>query len=236
MLGCLRTNSRVRSTALAVTVGEMPRLPGKFYASHGTLALARELLGYEFVHESPMGATAGLIVETEGYLSDDPACHAYRRKTARNAAMFGPPGTLYAYQIYHHYTCINVVTGSEGVGEAVLIRALERTLGVELMVRRRNEAFKRGFARYRDKMIDASTPAGIRSLTNGPAKLSIAMGISIEAHNASSLSDGALFIRQSRGAKRRDHTVVTSTRIGLSQGAELPYRFYLEGNRFVSKR
>ena len=216
----------------------MPPFPKQFYAAHGTLELARRLLGCEFVHASAIGTTAGIIVETEGYLADDPGSHAFRRKTARNAAMFGPAGTLYAYQIYNHYTCINVVSEREGIGEAVLIRALEPTIGIDLMVRRRNEAFQRGFARYRDKTVDASTPAGLRGLANGPAKLTIAMGMTIEEHNASSLSGGAVFIRPAKAQGRGEgvHAIVTTTRIGLSQGAELAYRYYLAANRFVSKR
>ncbi|UFH55767.1 DNA-3-methyladenine glycosylase [Spirosoma sp. KNUC1025] len=204
-----------------------------FYQSHDTLTLAQLLLGCELVHESADGRTAGIIVETEGYLTDDPACHAYRRQTPRNAAMFGPPGTLYVYQIYNHYNCINIVTGPEGVGEAVLIRALEPTEGIELMAYRRNEAFKTGFARYRNNTIDPETADGQRNLANGPGKLTIAMGIKREIHNFSSLVTGDIFIQ---GPVLHDFDMVTTTRIGLTHGADLPYRYYIRGNRFVSKR
>lgn len=211
----------------------MATLPPDFYQSHDTLTLAQLLLGCEFVHESPAGTTAGIIVETEGYLTDDPACHAYRRQTPRNAAMFGPAGTLYVYQIYNHYHCINVVTGPEGVGEAILIRALEPTEGLDLMAYRRNEAFKTGFARYRNNTIDATTPEGQRNLANGPGKLTIAMGIHRSNHNFASLTTGELFIR---GPVWHDFDMVTTTRIGLTQGADLPYRYYISGNRYVSKK
>ncbi|MCX6218141.1 DNA-3-methyladenine glycosylase [Spirosoma sp.] len=204
-----------------------------FYQSHDTLTLAQLLLGCELVHESEEGITAGVIVETEGYLTDDPACHAYRRQTTRNAAMFGPAGTLYVYQIYNHYNCINVVTGPEGVGEAVLIRALEPTEGIDLMALRRNEAFKTGFERYRNNTIDATTADGQRNLANGPAKLTIALGINKNEHNASSLTTGNIFIR---GPVLHDFDMVTTTRIGLTHGADLPYRYYLKGNKFVSKK
>jgi DNA-3-methyladenine glycosylase len=177
--------------------------------------------------------TAGIIVETEGYITGDPACHAYRRETKRNAAMFGPAGTLYIYQIYNHYNCINVVTGPEGVGEAVLIRALEPTEGIELMTLRRNEAFKIGFERYRNNTIDAATADGLKNLANGPGKLVIALGISRAEHNFSSLTTGVISIRE---PVLHDFEMVTTTRIGIKFGAELPYRYYVKGNRFVSRK
>ncbi|QJW88708.1 DNA-3-methyladenine glycosylase [Spirosoma taeanense] len=204
-----------------------------FYEKHDTLTLAQLLLGCELVHESPEGTTAGVIVETEGYITGDPACHAYRRPTPRNAAMFGPAGTLYVYQIYNHYHCVNVVTAPEGVGEAVLIRALEPTEGLELMGLRRNQAFKRGFERYRNNTIDPATPDGQRNLCNGPGKLVIAMGIRRLEHNFSSLSTGPISIR---GPVLHDFDQVTTTRIGITQGVELPYRYYIKGNRFISRK
>jgi DNA-3-methyladenine glycosylase len=209
------------------------RFPESFYQDHDTLTLAQLLLGCELVHETDEGVTAGIIVETEGYIVGDPACHAYRRQTNRNAAMFGPAGTLYVYQIYNHYNCINVVTAPEGVGEAVLIRALEPTEGLELMGLRRNEAFKTGFARYRNNTIDPTTADGQRNLANGPGKLVIALGIDRKRDNASSLVTGNIYIR---GPVLHDFDMVTTTRIGLTQGVDLPYRYYVKGNRFVSKK
>jgi DNA-3-methyladenine glycosylase len=211
----------------------MNKLPVAFYEQHDTLTLAQMLLGCELVHESAEGVTAGIIVETEGYLTGDPACHAYRRQTPRNAAMFGPAGTLYVYQIYNHYNCINVVTAPEGVGEAVLVRALEPTEGLDLMSIRRNEAFKTGFERYRNNTIDAETADGQRNLANGPGKLTIALGIDRKTHNFSSLITGDIYIR---GPVLHDFDMVTTTRIGLTYGADLPYRFYIKGNKFVSKK
>lgn len=211
----------------------MEKFSTDFYKQHDTLTLAQLLLGCELVHENQEGRTAGIIVETEGYLTGDPACHAYRRQTIRNAAMFGPAGTLYVYQIYNHHNCINVVTGPEGVGEAVLIRALEPTEGLDLMVLRRNEAFKTGFERYRNNTIDATTADGQRNLANGPGKLTIALGINRTRDNNSSLVTGDIFIR---GPVLHDFDMKTTTRIGLTQGADLPYRFYIQGNKFVSKR
>ncbi len=210
----------------------MERLGAAFY-NNDTLTVAQQLLGCELVHETPEGLTAGIIVETEGYVTGDPACHAYRRQTTRNAAMFGPAGTLYVYQIYNHYNCINVVTSPEGVGEAVLIRALEPTEGINLMADRRNEAFKTGFERYRNNTVDPGTTKGFRNLCNGPGKLTIALGISRQRDNNSSLITGAIYIR---GPVQTDFDMVTTTRIGLTQGVDLPYRYYINGNPFVSKK
>ena len=208
-------------------------LPLFFYESHDTLTLSQLLLGCELMHDSQEGRTAGIIVETEGYITDDPACHAYRRETKRNAAMFGPAGTLYVYQIYNHYNCINVVTGPPGVGEAVLIRALEPTDGIDLMAYRRNEAFKTGFERYRHNTIDPTTADGFRNLCNGPSKLTIALGISRPDHNFTSLITGPIGITP---RVLPDFEMVTTTRIGITQGADLPYRYYIKGNRFISKK
>ena len=210
----------------------MERLGAAFY-NNDTLTVAQQLLGCELVHETPEGITAGIIVETEGYVTGDPACHAYRRQTTRNAAMFGPAGTLYVYQIYNHYNCINVVTSPEGVGEAVLIRALEPTEGIELMADRRNEAFKTGFERYRNNTVDPSTTKGFRNLCNGPGKLTIALGINRQRDNNSSLLTDAIYIR---GPVQTDFDMVTTTRIGLTQGVDLPYRYYINDNPFVSKK
>jgi len=211
----------------------MHTLPLDFYQQHDTLTLAQLLLGCELVHESPEGTTAGIIVETEGYITGDPACHAYRRPTPRNAAMFGPAGTLYVYQIYNHYHCINVVTAPEGVGEAVLIRALQPTEGIELMAMRRNEAFKTGFERYRNNTVDPTTADGFRNLCNGPGKLVISLGINRQAHNFSSLITGPVAVRP---RVLTDFEMVTTTRIGITQGVDLPYRYYVQDNRFVSKK
>ncbi|WP_428659239.1 DNA-3-methyladenine glycosylase [Runella sp.] len=199
----------------------MQRLDLHFYQKYDTLTLANRLLGSELVHDSPEGRTAGIIVETEAYLTDDPACHAYRKQTTRNAAMFGPAGSVYVYLIYGMYHCVNIVSAEEGKGEAVLIRALEPTEGIGLMEKRR--AARKGHGNFT-----------IRELCNGPAKLVQAMGITLAGHNGTSLLDDAsLFIIP---PKHTDFEVVTTTRIGITQGADLPYRFYIKGNRFVSKR
>lgn len=203
----------------------MQCLSQDFYHQYDTLILAQKLLGCTLVHDSFEGRTAGIIVETEAYLTDDPACHAYRKKTIRNAAMFGIAGTVYVYQIYGMHYCVNIVSAEEGRGEAVLVRALEPIEGIELMQARRR-------VKMEDKLIRQSA-FELKNLCNGPAKLVQAMGISIPKHNGSSLIDGSLHILPNLYS---DFEMVTTTRIGITQGADLPYRFYIKGNRFMSRK
>lgn len=186
-----------------------------FYRRH-TVTLARELLGKVLVHRSPEGVAAGKIVETEAYLQDDPACHAARGRTGRNAAMFGPAGTAYVYLIYGIYHCFNVVAGEEGAGEAVLVRALEPLEGLALMQARRG------------KRRPLEKPA------SGPGNLCTAMGID-RRHNGICLSAPPLFlILGERPVSPED--ITTTRRIGISVGQELPLRFYLKKNAFISRR
>ncbi|WP_026995317.1 DNA-3-methyladenine glycosylase [Flectobacillus major] len=180
-----------------------------------TLSLSKELLGWTLTLSSEEGTTSGIIVETEAYLQDDPACHAYRKKSTRNAPMFGQAGTIYVYQIYGMHYCVNIACNQENIGEAVLIRALEPTQGIELMQERRNSLI-------------------LKNLCSGPAKLVQAMGIhkdmnfwTIQQSNLSVLPP------QSNIA---ENDIVTTTRIGITQGADLPYRFYIKNNPFISRR
>lgn len=204
----------------------MQRLDVSFYQKYDTITLAQRLLGCELVHDSAEGQTAGIIVETEAYITGDPACHAYRRKTTRNAAMFGAAGSVYVYLIYGMYHCINVVSAEEGMGEAVLIRALEPTRGVDLMQMRRSIKNKKTV-----EELKRNTP--LKQLCNGPGKLVQAMGISLVAHNATFLTEGSLYIN---APSVSNVEVVITTRIGITQGADLPYRFYIKNNEFVSKK
>jgi len=187
-------------------------LPRSFYAGD-TVDVARKLLGCILVHEAPQGITAGKIVETEAYIQGDPACHASRGMTPRNRVMFGAPGYAYVYFIYGMYYCFNAVTASAGVGEAVLVRALEPLQGSHLMRARRG----------RERLED---------LCSGPAKLVQAMGITRE-HNGADLTCSQLFVctRETVPGK-----FVTTTRIGIKEGSEMPLRFYLEGSPFISRK
>lgn len=195
-------------------------LPDTFY--HGsTVAIAKRLLGVYLVANSATGTTAGRIVETEAYLSkNDPACHAAHGETKRNRAMFGAPGTAYIYLIYGMYHCFNVVTRPAGCGEAVLIRALEPVSGIELMQKRRKK----------EKLTD---------LCSGPGKLVQAQGIAI-ALNGTSLDGPKLYLTRTlnglpTGKRRPGEKIVTSTRIGIRTGADLPLRFYIGSSPFISR-
>jgi DNA-3-methyladenine glycosylase len=190
-------------------------LDNEFY-KQDTISVARSLLGAYLVHESREGTTTGRIVETEAYLWGDPACHAYRRKTTRNATMFGPEGYAYVYQIYGIHYCVNVVTAPEGVGEAVLIRALEPIQGLDLM------QLRRGMGNF-------------RQLCNGPGKLVQAMGIT-RSMDGISLMQPPFYILSADTYPQQNQpfNIITTTRIGITQGADLPYRFYIQGHACVS--
>ena len=195
-----------------MSVLERLPLPVQFYLQP-TLEVARALLGQVLVHDAEDGLTAGVIVETEAYLVGDPANHASRGKTMRNAAMFGPPGIAYVYQVHTHH-CLNAVTAPEGVGEAVLIRAVEPLEGIDLMQQRRGVT-------------------DTRLLTSGPGRLTQAMGITL-AQNFCPLTGGKLRIVQ--GAPVPPEHVTQATRIGIRQWQDKPWRFYVTRNPFVSKR
>ncbi|MCL2193116.1 MAG: DNA-3-methyladenine glycosylase, partial [Treponema sp.] len=139
-------------------------------------------------------------------------CHASRNRTARNEAMFGPAGNIYVYLIYGMYHCMNIVSGKTNEGEAVLIRALEPIQGMDLMRERRGTA-------------------KIENLCNGPGKLAQAFGITKEHNNLSLLSGREMQLHDSSEKPE----VQVSGRVGLTVGRELQLRFFIKGNRFVSK-
>lgn len=194
----------------------MSRLPREWYA-RDTCTVARALLGCVLVHRQPDGARlSGRIVETEAYHQDgDQAAHSFNGWTARNAVMFGPPGFLYVYFIYGMHHCLNVVTEGEGVGAAVLIRGLEPLEGETQMQRLRGPSIKR------------------RQLSNGPAKLCRALAVNREQDGADLLGD-SLFIEAGPPLEPAD--IVATTRIGISKSVDLPWRFYIKGNDWVSRR
>lgn len=181
-----------------------------------TLKLAQSLLGKLLVKETEEGVASGWIVETEAYIGPgDQAAHSYgNRRTKRTEIMFGPAGFTYTY-VMHTHCLVNVVSGEIGHPEAVLIRAVEPYEGLELMYKRRSKAKKE------------------RELTNGPGKLTKALGIEKEDYGTP-LFMPPLFI-----AEGKTPTEISSgPRIGIENSGEAksyPWRFWIRGNQFVSK-
>ncbi len=173
---------------------------------------ARNVLGWKLVHETPEGRTSGYIVEAEAYNEDDPASHAYGGPRVRNLPMFREAGTIYVYFTYGMHYCVNLVAGGAGRGEGVLIRALEPVEGVSLMIERRGIS-------------------NIEQLTNGPAKLVQAMGIT---RSLSGATINKSTLRLEPGFKPGH--ITQATRIGITKAADQPWRFYVDGNRFVSRK
>lgn len=180
-----------------------------------TLLMAEKLLGMVLVHHTPGGELLkGKIVETEAYLAEgDQACHAYRGITPRNRPMFASPGTIYIYFTYGNHYLINIVTEPEGTAGAVLLRALEPVEGVAAM--ERNRGWKSGTI-----------------LTNGPGKLTQAMGIGPELNCCSLLDNPQLFLEE--GKPPLPEEIGTTERIGISRSTELPWRKYISTSRYVS--
>ncbi|MDQ6705425.1 MAG: DNA-3-methyladenine glycosylase [Acidobacteriota bacterium] len=183
-------------------------LPREFYA-RPTIDVARDLLGKLLVHEN----ASGMIVETEAYLGgDDSASHSARGITARTKVIFGPPGHAYVYFIYGMHECLNIVAEREATPGCVLIRALEPVSGIELMRERRPKA----------KML--------RDLTSGPGKLTRAMGIT-RLLNGADMTRGNLVVREFCAG---EFQIEATPRIGISKCRELPLRFTIAGNQFIS--
>ncbi len=188
-----------------------PSLDRSFYL-RDTLTVARRLIGHVLLHETSAGAIAGRIVETEAYLSDDPANHATYQITNRNRVLLGPPGQAYVYMIHGRWI-ISVVTQPEGIPEVVHLRALEPVQGVDLMIESRGTDV-------------------VQMLCKGPGNLTRALRID-DSHKGADLVDGPLRIVEGQQTDR----VRTTTRVGITRGGDLPYRFYsLEHAGFVSRR
>ncbi len=189
------------------------KTPRSFYF-RPTLTVAKDLLGQFIVRNYRGRKLIGKIVEVEAYRgSIDPASHAYRGKTKRNEVMFREGGHLYVYFTYGMHFCANVVTQKEGIAEAVLIRGVEPLLGLEVMKRLRGR--------------NVSTV----NLTNGPAKFCQAFGIK-RSHNGLSLLGNEVFLVHRRRIPRSKLGV--STRIGIRNGVDKKWRFFVKGNPWVS--
>jgi DNA-3-methyladenine glycosylase len=198
-------------------------VPRAFYNRDPRL-VAPDLLGKLLVRREAKKTLVGRIVEVEAYLGEnDPAAHSAVGQTPRNAVMFGPPGFVYVYFIYGNHYCLNVSCLPAGRAGAILFRALEPLEGIEEM------AIARG--------ISVASPRDLRNLTSGPGRLAQALGVTRARDNGKDLTDknSDLFIAEDP-AKDYDpgRRVLTTARIGITKAAELPLRYVIAGNQFVS--
>ncbi len=183
------------------------RLTRDFFA-RSVHEVAPDLIGATLLVEG----VGGRIVEVEAYDPDDPASHGYRGRTERNAAMFGPPGHAYVYRSYGIHWCLNLVCNAAGRAEAVLVRALEPTHGIDRMRTRRGVE-------------------GARALCSGPGKLCQALAVTRD-HDGLPLDAPPFELR----AREREPEIETGLRIGITRAAERPWRYGLAGSPFVSRR
>ena len=196
------------------------KLPKTFY-NHELLDVAKALLGKVFVRTLNNKLLAGIIVEIEAYDGrTDEAAHSFGGITKRNKIMFEEGGLLYVYFIYGIHYCCNVVTGGKGIGNAVLIRGIQPMIGIDEML---NNRF--GENNFNDKHT--------LSLTNGPAKITQAFSID-KKDNGADLCGDDIYLCESNFSN--DFEIVTTTRIGIKKSVELPWRFYIKNNPYVSKK
>jgi DNA-3-methyladenine glycosylase len=182
------------------------RLGREFFA-RSVHQVAPELIGCTLL----VAGVGGLIVEVEAYDQEDPASHGFRGETARNRAMFGPPGHAYVYRSYGIHWCLNLVCEDEGVAAAVLLRALEPTCGVEEMRARRG--------------LDEP-----RLLAAGPGRLCQALGVTRE-HDGLPLDRPPFELAARKGAPE----IVSGPRVGITRAADLPWRYGLAGSPYLSR-
>jgi DNA-3-methyladenine glycosylase len=181
---------------------------GRGFFARSVHEVAPELVGSTLL----VDGVGGRVVEVEAYDAGDPASHGFRGETARNRAMFGPPGHAYVYRSYGIHWCLNLVCGREGVPEAVLVRALEPTHGLERMRERRG---------LEDE----------RLLCAGPGRLCQALGVTA-AHDGLALDEPPFALRAAEGGV----AVARGPRVGITRAADLPWRYGLAGSSFVSRR
>jgi DNA-3-methyladenine glycosylase len=194
------------------------KLKRSFYQRSDVVQIARQLIGKQLVSNVEGVITSGIIVETEAYSWKEKGCHAYNnRRTERTEVMFAAGGIAYVYLCYGMYNLFNIVTNKSDKAEAVLIRSLQPLEGIEHMRSRRG------------KVKD-------NQLSSGPGKLTQALGIS-RKQNGIQLDDEHLWIEE--GFKVKPAQIVSTTRIGIDyagEDANLPWRFYLRDNIWISKK
>jgi DNA-3-methyladenine glycosylase len=196
-------------------------IPRDFFARL-SVPVAPDLLGCVLEHQTEAGLVAVELTEVEAYAgASDPASHAYRGKTARNAVMFGPPGHAYVYFTYGMHFCVNVVCAGNGSASAVLLRAGRIVAGEELARTRRTRS---------DKAI------ALRDLARGPARLCQALDIDLSLDGTDVCVPGSPLRMRWPQARTTDRSVkiATGPRVGVSQAAEVPWRFWIDGDPTVS--
>ncbi len=197
----------------------MKKIPLSFYKRKDVVAIARELLGKIVFTNFDGLITSGRIIETEAYVAHvDKASHSFGgRRTAKNEHMYASPGTAYVYICYGMHQMLNVVTNDKDVPDAVLIRAVEPLEGIDIMLQRTGK-----------ERLDFT-------LTKGPGNVGKALGI-FKMHSGLHLLDEKIYLADD-GFKLKENEVGISKRIGVESAfpdSELPYRFYVRGNKFVS--
>lgn len=201
-------------------ISSLKKLPRKFYVRN-VLTVAGSLPGNILVRKKGKKLYAGRIVEVEAYDGAiDEAAHSFKGKTKRNEVMFGQGGCLYVYFTYGSHFCCNVVTGKKGEGAAVLIRALEPIKGIKHM----------SINRYSTDLLNEKKKY---NLTSGPGKVCKAIEIN-SSDNCIDLTGDKIFILAA-GLKPGEE-IITSTRIGITRSVELPWRFFIKDNPFVSRK
>lgn len=218
----------------------MKKLSRKFY-NQPTLKFARLLLGKFLIRKIGKRKLVGKIVETESYVGPkDLASHASRGRTPRTEVMFGPPGHAYVYLIYGLSYCFNIVTERKDYPAAVLVRAVEPVEGINLMCRHRKMCRnKKSTFNFSLRALRPSVPEALLTfnLTNGPGKLCQAFKIDKKLNNID-LIGNALWL-EDRGLKIKPREIATAKRIGVEYAGKYknkPWRFYIKGNKFVSKK
>ena len=215
-----RSNARMTSRRECAPETQYVPFPRTFFNPSAAIAAPR-LLGHVLVRQTPKGTMTSLIVETEAYVVDDPACHGYGGESQRNRSMYGPPGHAYVYFIYGVYWCVNAVCRPKGIAEAVLIRAVEPLAGMNLMREHRPVAHD-------------------KQLTNGPGKLCTALAIN-RTLDGVDLCDARSPLWIARNPEHKKllldkGPMITTTRIGITKAAHLPLRFYLNASPWVSRQ
>jgi DNA-3-methyladenine glycosylase len=196
------------------------KLPRSFY-TRNLLIVAKELLGKIIVKNDDGKIISGRIVEVEAYDgSIDEAAHTFSGKTQRNEVMFKEGGYLYVYFTYGNHFCSNVVTGKEGRGTAVLIRAVEPLDGIDIMVKNR---YKRVLLNEKEKY----------NLTSGPGKICSAFGIERKHYGLDLTGNEIYLLNQPKIAA---YKIVITKRIGIKKSVDLPWRFYIKDNPYVSRK